>query len=257
MGATMLYVARILPAVFLPCGLAIILLIASLALRKRALTVIALVVLWLSSTSLFGDAIMRAAEGWQVRQPVSAAPNADAVVVLSGMLVEVPGPVPSEEWSDGVDRFDAGVDLVKSGKAPVLVFTGGWLPWHLDARPEGDVLTERAVALGVPRDRILVTGKVRNTAEEAQAVAQLLRNRGQGAGTRSIALVTSAYHMRRSRLLFTRAGLLVSPFPVDFQTSASPLSFMDLLPHAGSLENTEVAVREFYGYLYYRWIKRS
>ena len=43
---------------------------------------------------------------------------------------------------------------------------------------------------------------------------------------------------------------------MDFQTSAEPLSFMDLLPIAGSIEHTETAMREFYGYLYDRRIKR-
>jgi len=67
--------------------------------------------------------------------------------------------------------------------------------------------------------------------------------------------VTSAFHMRRSALLFSRAGLSVTPFPVDFRTSAAPRSFMDLLPRAGSLESTETALREVYGYLYYRLVK--
>ena len=67
--------------------------------------------------------------------------------------------------------------------------------------------------------------------------------------------MTSAFHMRRSELLFARAGLSVTPFPVDFRTSAAPRSFMDLLPGAGSLYNTEAALRECYGYLYYKLVK--
>ena len=255
MNVNMLYLAKILPVFVLPVGFAIILLIASIVFRKRTPTVVALVLLWFSSTPLVGDAVMRVAEGWQVRRPVADAPAADAVVVLSGMLSGAPGKAAVDEWTDGVDRFEAGVELVKAGKAPVLIFTGGWLPWRPNARPEGEVLRERAAALGVPRDRILVTAIVRNTAEEASAVAQLLRGQGQAPGPRSIVLVTSAYHMRRSRLLFTRAGLSVTPFPVDFQASASPLSFIGLLPQAESIRNTELAVRELYGYLYYTLIK--
>lgn len=139
----------------------------------------------------------------------------------------------------------------------VLIFTDGWLPWHPDDQPEGEVLIDRAVALGVPRDRIVVTGKVRNTAEEAQEVARMLRSRRQSGGAPSVLLVTSAYHMRRGRLLFARAGLSVAPFPVDFQASPGAFTFMDLLPQAGSAEHTETAVRELYGYLFYTLIKRS
>ena len=62
--------------------------------------------------------------------------------------------------------------------------------------------------------------------------------------------------MRRARLLFTRAGLSVTPFPVDFQTSAEPLLVLAVcsLARAAS-SNTETALREFYGYLYYRIVK--
>jgi len=72
---------------------------------------------------------MRAVEGWQVRQPAASAPKADAIVVLSGMLRVVPGTHDTAEWRDAVDRFDAGVELARAGKAPLLVFTSEWYPW--------------------------------------------------------------------------------------------------------------------------------
>jgi uncharacterized SAM-binding protein YcdF (DUF218 family) len=241
----MLYLAKILPIFVLPAGVIILLLVLSLALRRRALAVAALAALWLSSTSLVGDA----------RQPVASAPEAGAIVVLSGMLQSSDGFEGRDEWTDSVDRFEAGVALAKAGKAPWLVFTGGWLPWHPDARPEGEVLRERAIDRGIPPDRIAVTGIVRNTEEESRAVAALLRNRDGAGRTPSIVLVTSAYHMRRARLLFARAGLSVTPFPVDFQTSAAPFSLLRVVPRAGSIAQTETALREFYGYLYYRLVR--
>ena len=50
------------------------------------------------------------------------------------------------------------------------------MPWLPDARPEGEVLKERAVNLGVPENKIQVTGKVGNTEAEAEAVRKLIRN---------------------------------------------------------------------------------
>ena len=251
----MLYLGKILAVFVLPAGIVILLLILSAALRKRAVSIAALALLWLSSTSLVGDAIMRAAEGWAVQQPASSAPQADAIVVLSGMLRPAGGAAGTAEWAEGVDRFEAGVALARQGTAPLVVFTGGWLPWHPDAKPEGEVLRERAIDRGIVPDRIAVTGIVRNTEEESRAVAALLRSRRGARTTPSIILVTSAFHMRRSELLFTRAGLAVTPFPVDFQTSSAPFSVMDVLPRAGSIQNTETALREFYGFLYYKLIK--
>jgi uncharacterized SAM-binding protein YcdF (DUF218 family) len=251
----MLYLAKILPIFVLPTGVIILLLVLSLVLRRRALAVAALAVLWLSSTPLVSDALMRAAEGWQVRQPVASAPKADAIVVLSGMLSVIPGREPTAEWSDAVDRIDAGVALARAGKAPLLVFTSEWFPWDAAVLDKGRLLADRAAELGVEPERIKVTRRVSNTAEEASAVSDVLTARGGSHAPASVILVTSAYHMRRARLLFARAGLSVTPFPVDFQTSAEPRSFGRLVPRAGSLCNTEVALREFYGYLYYRIVK--
>jgi uncharacterized SAM-binding protein YcdF (DUF218 family) len=251
----MLYLAKILPIFVLPTGVIILLLVLSLVRRRRALAMAALAVLWLSSTPLVGDALMRAAEGWQVRQPVASAPAADAIVVLSGMLRVVPGREPTVEWSDAVDRIDAGVALARADKAPLLVFTSEWFPWDAAGPDKGQRLADRAVELGVAPERILVTRRVSNTADEASAAFDVLTARGRSHAPTSVILVTSAFHMRRSALLFSRAGLTVTPFPVDFRTSAEPRSFGHLFPQAGSLYNTETALREFYGYLYYRIVK--
>jgi len=253
----MLYLAKILPVFLLPPGAAILLLLASIVLRKRALAIAGLLVLWLSSTSVVGDAVMRAAEGWQTRIPVASMPTARAIVVLSGILRHAPGSEGVDEWAGGVNRVEAGVALLKAGKAPVLIFTGGWIPWRPEDRPQGEVLVERAVALGVARDQILVTGKASNTADEARVVSKLLHGLSRDREGGAVILVTSAFHMRRSRLLFTRAGVPVVPFPVGFQASDGPFTFMDILPSAGSIQSTETAVRELYGYLFYRLIKTT
>ena len=176
---------------------------------------------------------------------------------VRGMLVAPPGGAPLGEWSEAVDRFEAGIALFQAGKAPVLVFTGGWVPWYPGARPEGEILAERAAVLGVPRSQILVTIKVTNTAEEARAVAWQLQDWLSTTAQAQIILVTSAFHMRRSRLLFARAGFQVVPFPVDFRVSTGRVfTMLDLLPTASSLNQTEIALREWYGFLYYQLVGR-
>ena len=61
--------------------------------------------------------------------------------------------------------------------------------------------------------------------------------------------------MRRARLLFEESGLDVIPYPVDFRASeGNDFTIIDLLPSGGSLANTELALREFYGYWFYRLV---
>ena len=138
----------ILPVVLLPTGMTLLLVLLGLLRRTKARGWAGLVVRWLASTSLVGDTTMRAAEGWPVRVPMAALPSSQAMVVLSGRLVAPPGDAPLGEWSEAVDRFEAGMALFQAGKAPVLVCTGGWVPWSPGARPENAGRT-RTCARGV------------------------------------------------------------------------------------------------------------
>lgn len=250
-----IYLHKILPVFLLPLGITLLLVLAGLLLGRRALIWVGLAVLWLSSTPVVSDFVIRSVEGWAERSQAIDAPRADAIVVLSGGRVVAPGVVGVSEWLDA-DRFYGGVELFQAGKAPLLVFTGGWVPWEPNAKPEGEILTEYAKALGVPAKNMVTTGVVVNTAEEAQAVAALLARRHvvgavQGASSH-ILLVTSAFHMPRARLLFARAGLEVTPFPVDFQVSVGgELGVMDFLPSADTLARTQKVWHEMYGRLYY------
>ena len=251
----MIYLHHILPVFVLPVGITLLLILLGLRLRRRALIWSGVAVLWLGSTPFVSGLAVRAAEGGAQRGLAADAPPADAIVVLSEGRVIAPGKAAVSEWTDA-DRFFGGVDLFKAGKAPLLVFTGGWVPWQADAAPEGDVLAGFANAMGVPDGHVLTTPRVTNTAEEAGAVAMLLRGRFSGptwrGGPARVLLVTSAIHMPRARLLFERAGLSVSPFPVAFKESAGGSgSVLALLPTAAALQQTEMVLREAYGRLFY------
>jgi uncharacterized SAM-binding protein YcdF (DUF218 family) len=67
-----------------------------------------------------------------------------------------------------------------------------------------------------------------------------------------IILVTSANHMPRAALLFRRAHIAFTPFPVDYRVDVdSALTLLDFLPNAGALKCSEIAIREWYGVAYY------
>jgi len=256
---------KILPLFLLPVGLVLGLLALGLLLGRRWIIGLGFTVLLLLSTPLISNSLMRYTEGYQERALATNAPSADAIVVLSGGRILAPGEAKVSEW-DGANRFYGGVELFKAGKAPLIVFTGGWSPLKPEATPEGDLLLSYANALGVPWQNMVSTGKVINTKEEAKAVSELL----QGVGLKNangisatavdlfkprILLVTSAYHMERSTYLFERQNLIVIPFPVDFQVSqGKKLSAIDFLPSAKALSVSERSLRELYGRIYYKLI---
>jgi len=244
----MLFLHKLLPILVLPLGVTLIALLAGLAFHKKILLWYAAVVLWAFSMPVVGDGLMRFVEGGTSRVPVSSIDKSDALVVLSGMMRQVDG-APLGEWGDAADRFDAGIELFKAGKAPLLLFTRGYWPWKPYEIPEGELLAKRALLLGVPQSAIRLTPKVGNTADEAAAIRTLLGSQ------KRIILVTSAFHMRRSILLFKKAGFAVTPFPVDYRVNNSYGStILRFLPSAEALEQSERALRELLGWFYY-WIR--
>jgi uncharacterized SAM-binding protein YcdF (DUF218 family) len=203
--------------------------------------------LWLLATPLTAQGLWRLMERpWQPLRPQTM-PNAAAIVVLGGGRHPAPGPLRRTDWVDA-DRFFGGVDLFRAGKAPLLLFTGGAIALSPGVPTEGEVHRQQAVALGLPSQSLAVTPYVRNTAEEAQAVAAQLPR-----GSR-VLLVTSAFHMARAKRLFARQGLDVVPYPVDFQARgrwAGPVlqDFRYWLPSAEGLEDSSRALRELLGRL--------
>ena len=244
------FLSKLLPLAVLPLGLSLILLLVGLFARWRWPVINALLLLWVFSLGLVSQALWHLLEApWQ-RRAANTAPTADAIVVLSGGRHPSPGSDRVSEWNDP-DRFLAGLDLYRAGKAPRLLFTGGASPFLPGQPPEGQRYLDEAQQLGIPTAAMASTPPVVNTAEEAAAIRQLLPVRS------CILLVTSAFHMRRARRLFERQGLKVLPFPVDFQARgrwAGPLwrDPTQWLPSARALDDSSRALRELLGRLVYR-----
>lgn len=202
--------------------------------------------LYVFSTPIFAENFFKFIEGTEPRQTPYNVSKAEAIVVLSGMINQVKstnGVYP--EWIDP-DRFFAGIDLYKSGKAPKIIFTKGKLPWDKSAQTEGDILKKFALDYGVPDSAIQLTGNVENTADEAKAVGKLMGK------WRHIILVTSAYHMPRARQNFETQDFIVQPFKVDYKVDQlNGLTFMDFLPDAESFRLLNTGYREMIGRVIY------
>lgn len=243
--------SKLLPLVILPLGICLILFLGSIVLRRRWLSIASVILLWFFSIGLVSQSLWTWLESpYQRRRPTNV-PSADAIVVLSGGRHPSPGSERLSEWLDP-DRFLAGIDLYRAGKAPRLLFTGGSSPFSFGQRPEGDLYLEDAVNLGIPASAMASTPPVFNTAEEAIAIRQLLKM-----SQPRVLLVTSAFHTQRAQALFERQGMHVIPFPVDFQSRGSWAGSYLLdptlwFPTAHSLNESSRALRELLGRVFYR-----
>jgi len=242
-----LYLHKILPIIFLPSGFIIVLILAGLLKRRLLLIWAGLVLFYLFATPVVSDAIFKYVEKGQLRKNISSVPKADAIVVLGGMFNYVKTETGElNEWVDP-DRFFGGIELFKARKANQIIFTGAKMPWaEKDQETEGESLKKYAIEMGVPDTAIKISGLVTTTEDESKEVRKLLPN------TKTIVLVTSAFHMPRSQALFERQGFEVISFPVDSKVSFEATTILDYLPEADSFRKSETGIRELIGRLFYR-----
>ena len=193
------------------------------------------------------DRLIDSLQNYYPTVSVAASPNADAVVLLGGVVGD-PRKGLSMEWNEAADRFEQSVNLMKANKAKRLILTSG----PDDEEGDGRYLYPAAQEHGIPKDSILFTSRSYNTAAEASNIKEL----AQKQGIRSILLVTSAFHMRRSMILFQRTGLTVYAFPVDYVccNNSKPYKVHEYFPSSGALSRSETTIREYCGLLFY-WLK--
>ena len=247
-------ISKLLPLFFLPLGLGLFLLFLGGLLRNRKILIISFFVLFVPSLGIISEKLLNFIEHPWERIDSSKAYKADAIVVLSGSLHPSPGKNKIIEWKDP-DRFFAGIDLYKKGKAPIILFTMGKDPFLKNMKGEGQFFLEKAIDLKIPRDSILITGPVKNTLEEAKETKKIINKINSKNNT--ITLVTSAFHMQRAKKVFEREDLIVLPFPVDFKSKGKwtgdnwkdPRKWV---PNHTNLNNSSNVIREIIGRIIYK-----
>ena len=243
----MIYLHKILPLIASPLFLVFFLIILGTFLRSKKISLFGLLILFFCSLPIISRNSIAYLEKDYTLQEASTMNEADAIVVLSGMVNPIKtGDAYKYEFGGGVDRILSGMDLFKNDKAPLLILTRGKLPWQLGV-PEGEYLKEFAIKFGIPEENILLTDNVQNTDEEAKSVKRLLNTNDT-----EVILVTSAFHMPRAKKVFEAAGINTIPFPVDFHNKERKLTFIDFIPSAGSFSASSRFVKEIIGRTYYK-----
>ena len=170
---------------------------------------------------------------------VETFPKADAIVLLGGSMgIETNLSSYAEMWPSA-DRVWQAARLHKAGKAPVVIATG-----------DGAIDTTLPLLndFGLPSE-IVSFHDARNTEDEAKLVEKM--------GYKKILLVTSAWHMKRARMMFEKYApdVEVVCAPADFENSivaSRPFSFGYFLPDPGVFMGNSVALHEWVGIVGYK-----
>jgi len=123
--------------------------------------------------------------------------------------------------------------IIISGRDPLS-------PKIEEAKEVKDFLVER----GIPSENIILEDKSRTTKESAENLKNLVVEE-------PFFLVTSAYHMPRSMESFQKMGANPIAAPADFKIKES-YDILDFFPNAENLRNSDIALHEYFGILWYR-----
>ena len=188
------------------------------------------------------------ASGLEMHFPVVMAadsPAADAIAILGGGVGCNTNEYPYGEMWSSADRVWHGARLYKAGKAPKIFITGGGTTF-------GTAMLLQD--FGVPKESIVGNLTARNTEEEAKFIAST--------GVKRLLLVTSAWHMRRAKLMFEKyaPGLEVIPAATDYEALVrcgwkSGFEWSDFIPNAEMLFYSSYMIKEVIGYWGYRWLR--
>ena len=198
-------------------------------------------VLWVPSTPVFADWIQGTLENRFPPTSIKEVPTADAIVVLGGSIGAPRPPRVYPDLNDAADRVWHAARLYRAGKAPLIIASGGAVPWRDQRYREAPVMQALLTDWGVPPDSVLLESSSANTYQNATYTAELMANRGFG----RVLLVTSALHMRRALATFRSAGVRAFPAATDYQVVENEHTILDLAPDAEALAGSTAAIREY------------
>ncbi len=238
--------SKILLFILLPIYWIIVLLIIALFSktpknRKRFLLA-AFIVCYLFSTPFFLKTFEKA---WDVAPyPANDSKTYSCVIVLGGFSSG--GNMAGGYFNASADRFIQGVKLMETKKASHILISGGTGQLRPGGFREAAWVKTQLLQFNIPDSLILVENNSRNTLENAQFSKILLEKRHLPP---PYLLVTSAYHMRRSSMIFKKAGIDVVPYPSNFLGSEVNFGLNNFLPEANTLSNWEAYTKEVVGYI--------
>lgn len=250
------FLSKLLPPFVYPLGMVCMLVALALVLARRArlqriILIVALLLLYISSTRWVALGLARSLE-WRYLPPEHV-PQADVIVLLGGGTQPAEAPRPMVEVNGAGDRLLYAAWLYKQSKAPHILVTGGLLDWTINASTPAQDMATLLELMGVPVEAIWLEDQSRNTYENALYSAKMLKERG----IQRILLVTSASHMPRSVGLFEAQGLEVVPLPTDFTVTYDVWQgsgqadwrsqILGLLPSADYLALTSRSLKEYLG----------
>lgn len=230
------YLSQFLSFLAMPLTIVMILLIAGFWLRKKKygkkLMLSGIILLLFFSNQFLANLAMHA---WEPEfKSFETLPHYEVGIVLTGITNLNKTVYDRTFFNKGADRATHAVQLYKLGKIKKILITGGQGLDPSNPNTEAKLLQDFMVMVGVPKDDILVEPEAINTRENALFSKEVLLQNGFSLDQKFL-LITSAFHIPRSKGCFDKVGLQTDTFPVDYYSEDVRFSIPLLLqpePHS-------------------------
>jgi uncharacterized SAM-binding protein YcdF (DUF218 family) len=215
---------------------------------KRRLFIAALASLLFCSNEFISNEVMRL---WELPPtPFSEIRKSYQVgILLTGVTKSNFSPNDRVYFQRSSDRVTHTLQLYKLGHIKKILISGG-SGTIMERTKEADELSLVLQMMGVPREDLIIENQSDNTYQSAVAVKKMI----DGTYTsEECLLITSGYHMRRSRACFKKAGLDIDTFSVDFLSNKRAFTpDVLLVPKIESIAAWQVLSKEWVGMLAYK-----
>lgn len=250
-------VAQVFNHLFLSPLLFIILFFISAFFVKafRWLFVFAALSLYFLSTGLSAKLLLEPLENEFRKAPIINF-KPDAVIVLGGGAnADAPD---SKLGLVSYKRFVEGLAFAKKYNLPIIFAGGGWVEQSgiTEATAAKESADKLADAFGFSKPTtatlhggfgVLYDDKSENTLQNARNSMAIIKQ--NGIQNPKIVLVTSAFHMKRAKIIFEKNGFNVTPYAVGFCTKRGDISYLSFLPEFGNIEDSFIVFHEYLGIL--------
>lgn len=247
------FVVQPLGALLVLLVLAVIALLVGWRKLGTSLVVLALLVTFVSGWTSLGAMALHPLED-RFERPSPPPDDVAGIIVLGGFFEGAINLARGGyELNSSADRIVEAAILARRYPEARVVVTGGSGSLLLDGEADGSTAPRLLEALGIGRERMVLEDQSRDTYENALFTRELVEpQEGE-----TWLLVTSAFHMPRSVMLFRRAGFDVAPWPVDYRTTGKDTLGPSRNNVVHTLQTTGLALREWIGLVAYRVTGRT
>ncbi|MDN3668045.1 YdcF family protein [Echinicola jeungdonensis] len=222
--------SQLLSFLVMPLTLVIICFLAGMLYLKKKwgkkLLMLGIILLLLFTNKWLSNTVMNA---WEPPyKSFETLPDFEMGIVLTGVTNLDKTAYDRTFFNKGADRATHAVQLYKMGKINKILITGGQGFDPVNSNTEAELLADFMEMAGVPARDILIENKAKNTYQNAIFSKEKLLESGFDLNSTYL-LITSAFHIKRAKGCFDKAGLATETFPVDYYSSDSKVNFQSLL----------------------------